>query len=90
MRLIDATEAIRISKEDKYMWVYDLTDLEEFLAGVPTIEAVPVKHGKWESVEAKPHMIYSCSSCGEKWGYGAVLHMNYCPNCGAKMDGDQE
>jgi hypothetical protein len=40
-RYIDADEAIRISKEDKFMWVYDLTDLDEFLVGVPTAEVVP-------------------------------------------------
>ena len=40
-RYIDADEAIRISKEDKFMWVYDLTDLDEFLVGVPTADVVP-------------------------------------------------
>ena len=40
-RYIDADEAIRLSKEDKLAWVYDLTDLEEFLVGVPTADVVP-------------------------------------------------
>lgn len=43
------------------------------------------KQGEWVGVERKPHMIYECSLCKEKWGYGAMLHMNYCPNCGTKM-----
>ena len=40
-RYIDVDEAIRISKEDKFVWVYDLTDLEEFLTGVPSADVVP-------------------------------------------------
>ena len=40
-RYIDADEAIRLSKEDKLAWVYDLTDLEEFLVDVPTADVAP-------------------------------------------------
>lgn len=40
-RYIDADEAIRLSKEDELAWVYDLTDLEEFLAGVPSVDVAP-------------------------------------------------
>ena len=40
-RYIDADEALRISKEDKFMWVYDLTDLEEFLQDVPPADVAP-------------------------------------------------
>ena len=47
-RYIDADDAIRLSKEDKLAWVYDLTDLEEFLAGVPTADVVPKSEAeKW-------------------------------------------
>lgn len=28
---------------------------------------------------------FECSECHIKWGYGAVLHMKYCPNCGLIM-----
>lgn len=44
----------------------------------PTIEAEPVRHGKWEQVE---HMV-DCSLCG----VSSFQTSNYCPNCGAKMD----
>jgi len=44
--------------------------------------------GEWVSVEAKPHLIYECSLCKSKWSYGAMLHMNFCPNCGADMRGE--
>lgn len=54
----------------------------------PTIDAEPVKRGRWVNVEDRPFMIYACSQCGEKWGYGTVIHCHYCPNCGARMDGE--
>ena len=44
----------------------------------PTVDAVPVVHGRWIS-----HYAYvDCSECGES----ADEHYKYCPNCGATMD----
>ena len=53
---------------------------------------VEVVHGRWEYVkktkDAKSG--YSCSvCCGPVWHAPDVpLAFRYCPNCGAKMDGD--
>ena len=58
--------------------------------GVPCdhlIEVAPVRHGRWLQ---KKHKIfgnaydYVCSECGCDY---ALAEYNYCPNCGAKMDG---
>ena len=52
----------------------------------PTVDAVPVKHGRWTD---KDGGIATCSVCGDRWGVWSV--MKYCPNCGARMerkDGD--
>ena len=43
-----------------------------------TIEAEPVRHGKWERFGNSCR----CPECGD---IEAFLH-NYCPNCGCKMD----
>lgn len=51
-------------------------------------DAVEVVHGRWKSVEARPHLIYECSICGDRWSYGAMINYNFCPNCGAKKDGE--
>lgn len=48
-----------------------------------TIEAEPVRHGRWEEYQ-EPHIV-CCSECD--WGTGVQDKYNYCPNCGAKMDG---
>ena len=48
----------------------------------------PVRHGRWIEQEKYTFgVMYDCSICGER-----ILDnghsWNYCPNCGAKMDGD--
>ena len=59
-----------------------------------TSEYVPVVHGKWEE-ESDPwgDSHYRCSVCGCEWfleaGTPAENGMNYCPNCGARMDGER-
>lgn len=53
---------------------------------------VPPKKGEWIAVsidEADPY--FNCSVCLN--GYSTIYHeceeMNYCPNCGASMKGDE-
>jgi len=52
----------------------------QMIDNAPTIEAEPVRHGKWIEYPTADGM-NQCSNCG-------VLRFgesNYCPNCGAKM-----
>lgn len=50
----------------------------------------PVRHGHWIEQEnwALDDYYYTCSACGEDYNtiYGTPDY-NFCPNCGAKMDG---
>ena len=70
-------------------------NLESRLKRLPSADVVPVRHGKWEITDAYPHNVY-CSECHKKfaqthwevWEDGS-LPRNYCPNCGAKMDGEE-
>ena len=45
-----------------------------------------VRRGHWEVIDAEEPRRYGCSECKRlSW------HMeNYCPNCGARMDGEQD
>ena len=62
----------------------------------PTVDAGEVVHGRWElhGNDDDCGCSYFCSNCHESyeedWFYvhGQYRHLNYCPNCGAKMDGD--
>ena len=104
MWLIDAdavaAELIKWRDSDQYQkcrflierWVRKtgITVLLHVLNAFPTIEAEPVKRGRWISDDRD--VLFSCSECGTQistsWDY-EDLAWNYCPNCGAKMDGER-
>lgn len=59
------------------------------IKALPTADVAPVVHGRWIERQA-PHAMggisAKCSICSKSVQYlGNPL--NYCPNCGAKMDG---
>lgn len=66
----------------------------------PTIEAEPVRHGKWEYGEDESgYDGYYCSNCfGHVRWYGKageqsinfIKKYNYCPYCGARMDKERK
>ena len=67
-----------------YMKIADWTEAHRDVA--------PVRHGKWiehYKSDAPPTLKerWICSWCGNVQTYGAT---GYCPNCGAKMDGDAD
>lgn len=64
--------------------------IESEIENQPTMDAEPVRHGKWINREygmkrdGKTYPFwerYECSICGERADQTA-----YCPNCGARMD----
>ena len=60
--------------------------LDSAMPQPPTVDAVEVVHGRW--IE-KPYLLGTtryCSVCGQNYGMPHGV-FNYCPNCGAKMDG---
>lgn len=58
----------------------------------PSADVVPVRHGRWileREPDGKPYCFH-CSVCDDDFHYiGIVTASDYCPNCGAKMDGDK-
>jgi hypothetical protein len=52
------------------------------IEAAPTVDTVEVKHGRWISHEGYEE----CDRCHAK----AIYPHNFCPNCGARMDGDTE
>ena len=84
MRLIDADALKQSFEEDGHLSGY----IEEYIDEQPTIDAEPVRHGRWVKIEGFP----CCSECGcspADWEpkpnnpYGLPP---YCHACGAKMD----
>lgn len=58
------------------------------LNGLPAVDAETVRHGKWIVVEDEYGDYARCSVCGDEFicWEGDCAITNYCPNCGAKMD----
>ena len=67
---------------------------EKFEAAILKIQAAdvaPVMHGRWISKNDHGYeWIFVCSNCDYVDGYPFNERPNYCPNCGAKMDGGIE
>ncbi len=91
MRLIDA-DALLESEIERYGCVPAVCTttingeyLDDVLDRQPTIDAEPVRHGKWELFDyeygGEPSVGYICSECGRIEGFPYP----YC-HCGAKMD----
>lgn len=65
----------------------------------PSADVEPVRHGRWSIIE---YEYFTCSECGYDFWNGCDctaeakekltngVYPNYCPNCGAKMDGKEQ
>lgn len=63
-------------------WIF-----HEAITEAPTIEASAVRHGRWEHGVWQTYPDgYVCDRCST----GYAIPYNYCPHCGAKMDGGVE
>lgn len=78
MRPIDADELTEMAWRER---VDSRERIANLIARQPTIEAKPVKHGHWEDCSNG----WMCSCCERD----NTKDTPFCPNCGARMDGEQ-
>ena len=71
----------QISRMMKGYWD-NVDDMAEYIREQLTTDVAEVKHGKWVD---NYNGTFACSVCG-----GKASKMNYCGNCGARMDGEGE
>ena len=59
------------------------------LRGMPAADVAPVRHGRWVSVPHKLARVCSVCNRDEPYKFADIDAdvYDYCPNCGAKMDG---
>ena len=94
-RLIDADALIhrllntKIVAANLFQYANAVTNM---IGDAPTIEAEPVRHGYWENANGRPKTyIRKCSVCGkEAYFCGRGCSYKFCPNCGAKMEGESD
>ena len=68
-----------------YSMVFDTID------NFPTADVAPVRHGEWVEEDTA----ITCPICTRSYDTdfeikrNVISNFDYCPNCGAKMDGDK-
>ena len=88
----DDCDEIRFGVDGKVF--VDFKAVQRAIDEAPTVDAVEVVHGRWLTtidIDYEGDVVYHHAhmKCGfecETYGDG----YNYCPNCGAKMDGGNE
>jgi len=102
IEIVHCRECIHLQKSgqcDKtHFWIGTKEDggCDDFFCGYGDrkelkADAEPVKHAHWVKLYKGN---YKCSSCGAWWSNTVsdeiINYFNYCPDCGAKMDGVRE
>lgn len=96
MPLIDADTLWKTFENAGWWDNADRDIAQDLLDQAPLVDAEPVRHGRWETKEYTTedsfddwiviHHEEVCSECGK----GQGERSKFCPNCGAKMDGEAE
>ena len=80
-------------------FILGIESVIEFVEDLPAADVAPVRHGRWiedERTYPGPGLKNNlCSACGEvagawKEGLEPGRKWAYCPNCGARMDKEDE
>lgn len=85
MRIINAENAVVLNNLKERSTDEVLCAIVSQINGLQTIEAEPVRHGRWEYDDVND--LDYCSECNTT---GMNGDFPYCPWCGAKMDGGAE
>lgn len=78
---------------------WDTAGVVSLVANQPAADVAPVRRGKWEETDwvepdwhgfgmvRTPNGGLRCSRCANVFRKELLWKENYCPNCGAKMEG---
>ena len=81
---IDRESAIKSLLNDSPEQVgYSREDAADCIRYMDAADVAPVRHARWKRYGKN---LGECSECGEI----VSVRSNYCPNCGAKMDGGEQ
>ena len=61
----------------------------KIVASIQAADVAPVRHGRWETAPCNGVYDMRCSACGFALGI-RFYSSDYCPNCGARMDKEDE
>ena len=98
MRLIDADALLNggIKVSSGYnadgIVMIPMRDVHKSIKNAPTIDAEPVKHGRWKyemfrgTKTLTADGLISCGNCHGHFFRVIGVRFRHCPDCGAKMD----
>lgn len=89
-------ETAKKAIHDKIVSASTVVRMWNILDSVPAVDAASVVHGRWTEKETSENTIdewqsAKCTNCGKYHTTPYLYYFsdyNFCPNCGAKMDGD--
>ena len=87
--------AVEAAEKGAGIFKVPMADLVDIFSEIPAADVAPVVHGRWISWEEAGNFVpspdrHECSVCHDAAQVlvnGFELLSDYCPNCGAKMDG---
>lgn len=88
------TELMKTARDNQSIQqsLCDITDFIEILDDTPNADAQEVKHGEWKGLgdNSKTRTCSNCNITQTVNVYNDKVMFEYCPYCGAKMDGKAE
>lgn len=87
--LLESGICVEYGYNDNGLLLIPMRDVTNSIRNAPTIDAEPVRHGRWIQNKTIP-AYYHCSICRVAHKMHASCNkyvmLRYCPYCGAKMD----
>ena len=81
------TAVKQFAKSSSFLKAYisGIDAVMEAIDKLPTADVQEVRHGRWECNYDRDafYIVYVCSKCGRE----TLVKENFCPSCGARMDG---
>lgn len=90
--LLSMTPIVKRASERNRNILSAVKQCVEAINWCPAADVAPVRHGAWVAIgKTDPRPGFKCSRCNclAPTGFmGTFVKSEYCPNCGARMDGD--
>ena len=87
---MDSVDVVSRAVLDQIKWERDIAILQLESYGISLGEKADVAkvvHGRWDIDKSFMPFLSTCSQCGVIYDVDGAFDWNYCPNCGAIMDG---
>ena len=85
---LDAATALSTLQAENEKLRAELEQVKQCVDGKPAADVAPVRHGRWIVFDSENPESKECTACG--YLFSRIHPSNYCPYCGALMDGKED